>query len=131
MASGWNLTVLNPFGTGFTLQWTQLPANINRVARFYIILVKSTQGSILDVETLPESILTLTINGRRPSTKYRVVVYGVDDEGQLYKSEESLASTTESMNYELLYFFFCLFYLMIERKNILTGQHFLKRFELD
>ena len=115
MASGWNVTVLNPFGTGFTLQWTQLPANINRVARFYIILVKTIQGSILNVETVPESISILTINGQRPSTKYRVVVYGVDDAGELYKSEERFASTTASMNYEL--FFKLLFVLLSNRKK--------------
>ena len=89
------MTVLKSDSTGFTLQWTKLRANINRVATFYVILIKRSEDTILAVEIVPGTATTVDIGGLKPSSKYRLSVYGVDDTGQPYKSLESLTSTTE------------------------------------
>jgi len=97
LVSGWNVTILNRESTSLTLQWTNLPANISRVARFYIIQMKSTQGLLLYTEIVSGGTSTVTIKGLRPSTPYRVNVFGVDDDGLAYKSVESLTLTAEGM----------------------------------
>ena len=99
------MTVLKSASTGFTIQWTELRANINRVATFYAILIKSTEKIILAVETVRGTARTVDIRGLKPSSKYRVSVYGVDDTGQPYKSLESLASTAEGKDTVYLYCF--------------------------
>jgi len=91
------VTILNAASTSLTLQWTDLRSNINRVARFYIILIKSIQGLLLSTETVSGGTSTVTIRGLRPSTQYRIDVYGIDDDGQAYKSEENLTSTANGM----------------------------------
>ncbi|XP_073249655.1 neurotrypsin-like [Porites lutea] len=92
--SGWNVTVLMSSYFGFSIQWSSLRTNIDRNARFYLILINSPEGNLLAVETVPGSATTEDITGLRPSTRYRIGVYGIDETGQAYKSSESLASTT-------------------------------------
>ena len=89
------MTVLDAVATSFTLQWTSLYTKTNRVARFYVILIKSTEGSVLAVEIVSGSTLSVTVNGLKPSARYRVGLYGIDGVGQSYKSQENLASTTK------------------------------------
>ena len=99
------MTVLNSGSTGFTIQWTKLHSNINRVAAFYVILIKSTEETILSVEVVQGTATTVDVRGLKPSSKYRVSVYGVDATGQPYKSLESLTSTTDGKNTVYLYCF--------------------------
>ena len=89
------MTVLDAAATSFILQWTSLYTKTNRVASFYVILIKSTEGSVLAVEIVSGSTLSLTVNGLKPSARYRVGLYGIDGIGQSYKSQENLASTTK------------------------------------
>jgi len=91
------VTILNRESTSLTLHWTDLRSKINRDAEFYIILVKNTQGLLLYTETISGGTSTATIEELRPSTQYRVGVYGVDDDGQAYKSVENLTSTANGM----------------------------------
>lgn len=104
LVSGWNITVLNHGSTSATLQWTSLDANVNHQATFYIIEVKSMEGVLLAVETVPGNATTSIIKRLRPSTKYHVGVFGVDDTGQPYKSLESIITTTKGIG-------LCLFYI--------------------
>jgi len=97
LVSGWNVTIVNPLSTSFTLQWSSLRRNINRLATFYIVLIKSSTGNLLAVEIVPGNSSTITIEGLRPSTQYRAGVYGIDDVGQAYKGVDSLTSTTNGM----------------------------------
>ena len=92
--SGWNVTVLMSSYFGFNIQWSSLCTNVGRTARFYLILIKTPAGNLLAVETFPGSETTADITGLRPSTMYRIGVYGIDETGQAYKTSESLASTT-------------------------------------
>ena len=98
MVSGWNVTVLEALDTSFTLQWTRRNTKTDRVASYYVILIKSMEGSLLAMEMVSGSTSTATINGLRPSAKYRVILYGVDGVGQSYKSQESQASTTKGIS---------------------------------
>ena len=92
--SGWNVTVLMSSYFGFSIQWSSLRTSVGRTARFYLILINSPAGNLLAVETVPASATTKDITGLRPSTRYRIGVYGIDENGQAYKTSESLASTT-------------------------------------
>ena len=89
------MTVLMSSHFGLSVQWSALRTNIDRTARFYLILIKSPGGNLLAEETVPGSTTTKVITGLRPSTRYRIGVYGIDETGQAYKTSESLASTTE------------------------------------
>ena len=89
------MTVLMPSHFGLSVQWSALRTNIDRTARFYLIFIKSPAGNLLAEETVPGSTTTKDITGLRPSTRYRIVVYGIDETGQAYKTRESPASTTD------------------------------------
>ena len=91
LVSGWNITILNATYYKFTIQWTKLDTS------FYVIEVKSIKGTLLGVETVPGNATTTNIKGMSPSTKYRVVVYGVDGIGQPYRSLESVVATDKGM----------------------------------
>ncbi|KAL9986055.1 hypothetical protein ACROYT_G000121 [Oculina patagonica] len=93
---GWNVTIFNLTSTSFTLQWTKLNTVVNQSAKVYLVEVKSIQGIILAVETVPENTTTTVIKGLSPSTKYRVGVFGVDNIGQPYKSLESVPTTNKA-----------------------------------
>ncbi|KAL9953476.1 hypothetical protein ACROYT_G040898 [Oculina patagonica] len=92
---GWNVTILQTDSTSFTLQWTSLDANVNHSAKFYIIEVKSNHGILLAMETVPGNSTFTDFKRLRPSTKYHVAVYGVDETGQPYKSLDSHVTTNE------------------------------------
>lgn len=91
------MTVVNLTPTSLTLQWTDLDEVVNHSAKFYIVEVKSTQGIILTTETVPGNTTATLIKGIRPSTSYHVIVFGIDDTGQPYKSLESVTATNEGM----------------------------------
>lgn len=94
IVSGWNVTVFNLSSTSFDVQWTKLDTVVNRFAKFFIVEIKSFQGTILTVEIFPGNATSTVIKGVWPSTKYRVVVFGVDSIGQPYKSLETTITTT-------------------------------------
>ncbi len=98
---GWNVTILQTDSTSFTLQWTSLDANVNHSAKFYIIEVKSNHGILLAMETVPGNSTFTDFKRLRPSTKYHVAVYGVDETGQPYKSLDSHVTTNEGTNMTL------------------------------
>ena len=99
--SGWNVTVLMSSYFGFSIQWSSLRTNVGQTARFYLILINSPAGNLLAVETVPGSATTKDITGLRPSTRYRIGVYGIDETGKAYKSSENLVSTTHGKLYSL------------------------------
>ena len=94
---GWNVTILNITPNSLTLQWTKLNTVVNHYATFYIVEVKSTQGTILTVVTTPKNVTTKVIKRLSPSKKYRVSVFGVDGIGQPYKSLEGVATTGQNI----------------------------------
>jgi len=94
VVSGWNVTIFDLAFTSFNLNWTELPAVVNQSAKFYLVEIKSIQGTILAVETVPGNVISTVIEGLSPSTKYRVSVFGVDSIGQPYKSLETTITTT-------------------------------------
>jgi len=97
LVAGWNLIIVNVDSTSFILQWTGLNANGNR-AGFYLIEVKSAEHILLAVETVPGNTSSTDIKGLSPSSTYLVVVFGVDESGQPYKSLESVVTTKSGMN---------------------------------
>ncbi|XP_078366044.1 MAM and LDL-receptor class A domain-containing protein 1-like [Oculina patagonica] len=91
---GWDATIFNLTSTSFTLQWRNLNETVaNQSAKFYIVEVKSIQGTILTVDVVPGNATTTVIRRLSPSTKYRVGVFGVDSTGQSYKSLENVTTT--------------------------------------
>ena len=94
---GWNVTILQANSSSFTLQWTRLDVNVNvnHSAKFYIIEIKSIQGILLTLETVPGNATSTEMKRLRPSTKYRAAVFGVDETGQPFKSMESIVTTSK------------------------------------
>lgn len=107
LVAGWNLTILNADSTSFILQWSGLDVNVNRRAGFYLIEVKSAERVLLVVETVPGNTSSTDIKGLSPSSTYRVVIFGVDEIGQPYKSLESVVTMKAGMNIWVK----CLFHL--------------------
>ena len=68
---------------------------VNHHAKFYVVEVKSMQGTILTAETVFENVTSAVIKGLWPSTMYVASVFGVDSTGQPYKSLESVTTTKE------------------------------------
>ena len=95
---GWNVTIFNLTATNFNLQWKKLYTVVNQYANFYIIEVKSIRGTVLTLENVPGNITSTVIKGLKPSSKYRVGVFGIDSTGQPYKSLESDITTKEGKN---------------------------------
>ena len=104
---GWNVTVFNMTSTSFTIQWTKLYSGNNHYAKFYVVEVKNTQGTILAIEIVPGNVTATVIKRLRPSSKYHVSVYGVDEIGQPYKSLESVTTTTKGTRENTLDKFLC------------------------
>ena len=90
---GWNVTIFNLTSTSFTLQWTKLDTDSNHYAKFYIVVVRSIQGTIVVVEIVPGNVTTTVIKRLAPSTKYHLSVFGVDGSGQPHKSLESIITS--------------------------------------
>ena len=67
---------------------------VNHHAKFYIVEVKSMQGTILTAETVYQNATSAVIKGRWPSAMYVMSVFGVDSIGKPYKSLESVTNTT-------------------------------------
>ena len=64
---------------------------VNHHAEFYIVEVKSMQGTILTAETVTQNATSAVIKGLWPSTMYLVSVFGIDSVGQSYKSLDTTA----------------------------------------
>ena len=97
---GWNVTVFNLTSTSFNLQWTALFTVVNKYAKFYIIEVKSVQGTVITLETVPGHTTSTLIKGLKPSSKYHVGVFGINSVGQPYKSLERVTTTKEGRRQE-------------------------------
>ena len=97
LVAGWNLTILNAESTSFILQWPGLNANVNNRAGLYLIEVKSADHILLAVETVAGNTSSKNIKGLSPSSTYHVVVFGVDEIGQPYKSLESIVTSKTGM----------------------------------
>lgn len=89
------MTTKDITSTGFTLEWEKLNTVNNQSAKFYIVEVKCIQGNTLTVEILPGDSTRKVIKGLRPSTKYRVCVFGVNGNGQTFRSTESATLTNK------------------------------------
>ena len=98
LVAGWNLTILNADSTSFNLQWTGLDASVNHRAEFYLIEVKSAEGILLAMKTVPGNTSSTDIKGLSPSSTYCLVVFGVDETGQPYKSLERVVTTKKGMD---------------------------------
>ncbi len=93
--SEWTTSLVDVTSTSFELQWEKLDTFITPGAKFYIVEVKCIQGTTLTVEIVPGNATTTVIKGLRPSTQYRVCVFGVNDLGQTYKGVEIVDTTNE------------------------------------
>ena len=97
---GWNVTIFTLTSTDFNLRWTKLFTVVNKYAKFYIVEVKSVQETVLTLETVPGNTTSTVIKGLKPSSKYRVGVFGIDSVGQPYKSLEINTTTLEGRGQE-------------------------------
>ena len=96
LLTGWRVTVANTTSSSISVQWTNLTSLVNRQARNFIVLLNSNNGSALANKVTHGNQLTTEIIGLEHSTNYTVILVGVDEQGQPYKSLAVNATTEES-----------------------------------
>ena len=92
----WRVTVANTTSSSISIQWTNLTSLVNRRARTYIVFLNKDNESALANEITHGNHLTTEITGLSHSTNYTVMVIGVDELGQPYRSMAVNATTQES-----------------------------------
>ena len=108
----WTVTVGNTTFSSISIQWTNLTSLVNRQARNYIVFLNRGNDRALANKVTDGNQLTTELTGLSHSTNYTVVVIGVDELGQPYRSMAVNATTQESKKtFSLLNFaatIFCL-----------------------
>ena len=96
LLSGWRVTVANATSSSISIQWTNLTSLVSRQARNYIVFLNRDNESALASKITYGNQLTTEITGLSHSTNYTVLVIGVDELGQPYRSMVVNATTQES-----------------------------------
>ena len=91
----WSVSIGNTTATSIRISWQNLTPLLGRRIPHYIVLIKSTNGSILNGNILPEDTASDAFHGLSPFAEYQLSVVGANDEGGAYKSNEVAAWTDE------------------------------------
>ena len=96
LLSGWMVAVANTSSSSVSIQWTNLTSLVNRQARNYMIFLNKDNESALANKITYGNQLTTELTGLSHSTNYTVMVIGVDELGQPYRSMVVNVTTQES-----------------------------------
>jgi len=91
----WSVSIGNTTATSIRISWQNLTPLLGRRIPHYIVLIKSTNGSILNGNIVPEDTTSDAFHGLSPFEEYKLSVVGANDEGGAYKSNEVAAWTDE------------------------------------
>ena len=90
------MTVVNRTTKSIGIIWSNLTNQLNGGVRFYVALVRKTNGSqIFPVEIVPGNTTALAITGLDGYTEYNIGVVAVNGDGTPFKSADVLAMTDE------------------------------------
>ena len=88
----------NTTSASISIQWSNLTSLLNRKVLHYVILLNRTSVNVVAFEVTDGSKLSTEIGGLHYFTNYEVMVFGVDERGQPYKTLEVNATTRNSKN---------------------------------
>ena len=78
------------------VSWKNLSALLSQSVLYYITVIKSNNGSIVNGNILQGNTTSDVFYGLSPYMEYRLNALGVYDNGQVYKSSEATEWTEES-----------------------------------
>ena len=83
---GWPVTVDNITSTSIYIHWTNLTSYLGRPVQEYIVLLNRKNDSALAHKVTHGNQLSTEITGLMHLTNYTVEVFGVDEQGQPYRT---------------------------------------------
>ena len=95
LLGNWSVSIGNTTTTSIRVSWQNLTPLLGRRIPHYVVLIKSTNGSILNGNIVPEDTTSDAFHGLSPFTEYQLSVVGSDDQGSAYKSNEVSSRTDE------------------------------------
>ncbi len=96
---GWNVTVVNASRTSITFQWPNLTDVLGNEVVAYVALVETTSGEKASGDIAFLNVTSITIDGLKGATEYRVFAFAVDVFGQPHRSSQVLILTEEGGEY--------------------------------
>ena len=96
LVSNWNFFIDNKTATSMRVSWKNLSALLSQSVLYYITIIKSSNGSIVNGNILQGITTSDVFYGLSPYMEYRLNVLGVNDNGKVYKSSEATEWTEES-----------------------------------
>ena len=86
---------MNTTTRSITISWETLTPVLAQRTLYYVVVMKSANGSILNVNIVSGGTTSDVFNGLSPYTEYQVSVVGVDNEGNSFKSSDVTVWTEE------------------------------------
>lgn len=93
--ANWSGSIVNTTTTSITISWKNFTSVLAQHILHYVVVMKNTNGSILNVNIVSRGTTSAAFNGLSPYAEYRVTIVGVDDQGNSYKSSEVTVWTDE------------------------------------
>ncbi len=90
---GWAAAADKSLGTRLFIHWTNLSSLLSRQVRYYIVLANKTDGNKLSHKITDGKRLHTEIDRLQQSTTYITQVFGVDELGRSYRTQEVNAKT--------------------------------------
>ena len=87
--SSWSLSIDNKTATSMLVSWKNLSALLSQSVLYYITVIKTSNGSIVNGSILQGNTTSDVFYGLSPYMEYRLNVLGVNDNGKVYKSLEA------------------------------------------
>ena len=104
--ANWSVSSNNETTTSIKVSWQNLASLLHHRILHYIVVVKSTNGSILNGNIVPGTATSNVFYGLTPYTEYRLSVVGVDDIRRTFKGAEETAWTDEGGTLLIVTYFF-------------------------
>ena len=93
--ANWSVFIGNKTQTSITIHWPNLSPILNQSILHYFGLAKDTNGSIFNSDLVTGNATSVEVHGLTTYTKYRLSVFGVNGNGEAYKSGEVMAWTED------------------------------------
>ena len=97
--ANWSALIGNTTTTSIRISWQNLTPVLGRRIRYYFVVIKSSNGSILNGNIRSENAFSDVFYGLSPYREYRFNVIGVDEEGRAYNGSELVTWTEEGGKY--------------------------------
>lgn len=100
----WTVSLRRAEGKSLMFNWTNLTAAIKQHMVGYFVLVRNTNGTVVNVVFATGNASYANIPGLTPYTEYHVRVIGISSDGNPYNSSNITAWTDET---GMLLYFYC------------------------